>query len=268
MFFILSKVLWFGADPANFCLGLLVLGLCLTSDKARRWGRRLLVAGTAGLIGCGFLPFGTILLAGLENRFPPPGEMPADPAGIIVLGGAIDQVVSATRQVVSMPASGTRLTESAVLARRFPQTRLIYSGGSGSLVPLLGSEAAEARAFWIALGIAPERITLENQSRNTFENARFSRMLLDPKPDQRWILVTSAFHMPRSVGLFRAAGFSVIPFPVDFRTTGTWRDWIPNASAGPGLERFSFALHEWVGLAAYRLTHKIDDLFPAPRDGG
>jgi uncharacterized SAM-binding protein YcdF (DUF218 family) len=104
---------------------------------------------------------------------------------------------------------------------------------------------------------------MERLSRNTEENATLSKALAGPKPGERWLLVTSAYHMPRSVGLFRRAGFAVEPYPVDWRTS---RENLltPFNLAGEGLERTDLAIREWMGLAAYRISGKTSELLPGP----
>ena len=204
------------------------------------------------------------MLRPLENRFPQPSLDIAAPDGIVVLGGAIQQVIGATRGQVTMWDAAARITAGAVLARRFPAARLVYTGGSNALVSEIGSEAEDAKRLWTDLGIDPARIRIEDRSRNTAENARFTHDLLQPRPGQRWLLVTSAYHMPRSVGLFRAAGFEVLPYPVDYRSTGTWRDLLPTVEIGSGLTRLDVAVREWIGLVAYGLSGRTADLFPAP----
>ena len=265
MFFVLSKLLWALVAPGNAILLLLALACLLLVRRHVVWGRRLAVAAALALFVGGALPLGNILLLSLENRFPVPAlDDGLQPEGIIVLGGAIDQVIGRARGGVAITESATRLTEGAILARRYPKARLIYTGGSNALVAEIGSEADDAKRLWVDLGIAPERILLEDQSRNTYENAQFTRDLVRPGPGRRFILVTSAYHMPRSVGLFRAAGFDVLPMPVDYRTTGTWRDFEPSRDIVGGLAKLSTSSREWIGLVSYRLTGKIADLFPSP----
>ena len=263
LFFLLSKVLWIAAAPTNLMIAALLLGCGLLARRVRQ-GWHLVFGAAAALFICGVLPVGTLLLLPLEDRFPVPDLDNLQPSGIIVLGGAIDQVIGAARGQVSIVDAATRLTQGAVLARRFPRARLIYTGGSNALLPQTGGEAEDARRLWEDLGVEAGRITLEDKSRNTYENAIFTHDLLHPQSDGRWLLVTSAFHMPRAAGLFRAAGFPVIPYPVDYRTTGTWRDFQPNRDASIGLTRFDFALREWIGLAAYRLSGRTAALFPGP----
>ncbi len=263
MFFILSKVLWIVAAPTNLLLALAFLG-AVASLVGWRWGARLAVLALAVLLLCGVLPVGRLLLRPLEDRFPQP-SLASDlgPAGIIVLGGAVDQVVGAARGPVTLIQGAERLTTGASLARRYPGVPLIYTGGSNALVSDIGGEAEDAKRLWIELGVAPARIEVESGSRNTEENARFTRDLVQPRAGQRWLLVTSAYHMPRSVGLFRAEGFDVVPVPVDYRSTDGWRDLMPSSDVAAGLVRFDMAVREWIGLVAYRLSGRISAVLPA-----
>ena len=160
------------------------------------------------------------MIAPLENRFPaPPADLPP-PYGIIVLGGAIDDDISRARGQTTFDEGAERLTEAAILARRYPSARIVYTGGSNSLLGRPSSEAEDARRLLVAMGVDPQRITLETRSRNTDENARFTAAIVHPEPDQTWLIVTSAYHMPRAMGLFRKAGFAAIAYPVDYRTEG------------------------------------------------
>ena len=263
MFFVLSKVIWFVVAPANLLLLAILAGAAAGWAGWRRAGRAGRAVGIAGLALLGLSPIGALLLRPLENRFPqPPADMPA-PDGIVVLGGSTNESISAARDQPTISAAATRITAAVELARRYPDARLVFSGGSGRLLLHPRTEAEDTRALWIGLGVAPSRITIEDRSRNTDENARFTAALIAPAPGSRWLLVTSAFHMPRSVGLFRAAGFPVVPFPVDYRTTDTWEDFLPRGVIG-GLNQFEIAAREWVGLAAYRATGRIAELYPAP----
>lgn len=266
MFFALSKLLWVVTEPVSVLLVLVLVGTLLAGrmGRAARAGRRLAVGAAAILLACHVLPVGLVLLRPLEDRFPPPpADLPA-PTGIVVLGGSTDEAVTVARGAVTVSTAATRVTEAVALARRFPAARLVFSGGSGALMPPGSTEADDTRRLWIALGVAPERITIEARSRNTDENARFTKALIQPQPGDTWLLVTSAFHMPRAAGLFRADGFPIIPYPVDYRTTGTGADWLSSTDLSMNLQRLDFAIHEWIGLAAYRLSGKIDTLLPGP----
>ena len=267
MFFVLSKLLWIVAAPANAMVLVVLSGLALGAARREgvaRAGRRLAALGLLLVLACALGPLGTFALRTLEDRFP---KLPADqppPVGIVVLGGSVDQTIGAARGRVTISDAADRITEAVILSRRYPAARLVFSGGTNALFGEVATEAADTRRLWIELGAAPERITIEDRSRNTDENARFTKALVTPRPGETWILVTSAYHMPRAVGLFRANDFPVVPDPVDYRTTGTAADYWPGTDVAGGLERLDMVAREWIGLVAYRLTGRTAVLFPGP----
>jgi uncharacterized SAM-binding protein YcdF (DUF218 family) len=263
MFFILSKILGFLAAPSNVLIVFAGIGLMMLTTRRWRAGRRLAALGILGLVVAGLSPLGNILMSPLEDRFPPWTQSAEMPVGIIVLGGAIDPDLSAARHQPALNEAAERMTAVADLARRFPQARIVFSGGNGDLVGG-APEAQVARDLLVTLGVAPDRITLEATSRNTSENARFTKALINPGASDPWLLVTSAAHMPRAVGVFRREGFYIQPYPVDWRTRGR-EDWaVPFRWASSGLARVDAAAHEWVGLVVYYLTGRTLTLFPAP----
>jgi uncharacterized SAM-binding protein YcdF (DUF218 family) len=264
MFFIISKLGWLVADPFAVILLLGLVGLALSFGRPARFGRSLCVGAVALLMIASIFPLGSALLQPLEDRFPqPPANLPA-PAGIIVLGGALAENLTLARHQPTLTAFASRLTAGVALARRFPEARLIFTGGNPSLAGRGPSEALGVRDLWLSLGVPEDRMTFEAKSRNTWENAIDTRALIDPKPDETWLLVTSAWHMPRAMGIFRRAGFKVIAYPVDYRTFGDARDF---ALARAGLDQImmlEFAVHEWIGLVSYHMTGKTDAWFPRP----
>ena len=216
------------------------------------------------LVLFGLSPLGNALMLPLEERFPPWDASHGAPDGVIVLGGVIAEDVSAARGAVALNESAERVTVAAELARRYPKLRIIFSGGTNALLFDKGAEAGFAVRQLEDLGVARERIVAEEQSRNTVENAVFSRLIANPQPGQRWLLLTSAFHMPRAIAVFRAAGFPVEAYPVDWRTTGPMDLVRPYPSVSEGLRRTDVAVREWIGLLLYRLTGKTAELFPGP----
>jgi uncharacterized SAM-binding protein YcdF (DUF218 family) len=264
LFFFLSKTLGIMLLPANFLIGAGLLGAILLATRFASLGRKLLVASVVLLAICGFSPLGNLVLYPLETRFPPWDAARGAPDGIVVLGGSIDADRSVAHDAVAVTAAAGRLIEAAALAHRYPDARVIFSGGSGNLISADAREADYAAAIFESLGVSRERLTMERRSRNTQENAEFSKVIAAPKSGERWLLVTSAYHMPRSVGLFRKAGFAVEPYPVDWRT-GKREDILAfSPVAVEGLERTDIGIREWIGLAAYWLTGKIDDVLPGP----
>jgi uncharacterized SAM-binding protein YcdF (DUF218 family) len=268
MFFPLSKILGFFAIPSNLVVSIGILGLLLLATRFARAGRALALASLVVLAILGLSPVGNALIIPLEDRFPPWDATRGAPDGIIVLGGAISPDVSAARDEVALNEAAERLTVVVELARRYPAARILFSGGSGALIYDEGAEATFALRVLEDLGVPRARIILEDRSRNTVENALLSKTLAQPKPGERWLLVTSAHHMPRAIGVFRKAGFAVEPYPVDWRTRGAQDALRPFATVGDGLRRSDTAVREWVGLAAYWLTGRSSQLFPGPtRDG-
>ena len=267
MFFILSKMFWFFAQPSSLMLAAIVLGMLLLRRPAwMRAGQRLACGGVAMLVAAGLGPIGNIAVLPLEQRFPAPhGKLPDGPiAGIIVLGGYEDGRITQARGTLTLNEAAERITEAAALAYRLPGIPLVISGGSGAVLLEDKPAAAAVAAYLQSIGIAADRIRLEDKSRTTFENAQFTKALVSPKPGDRWILVTSAAHMPRSVGTFRRQGFDVIAWPADFRTKDAGDAWRPFGSLPGGLKRLDEAATEWVGLLGYRLLGRTDALFPAP----
>jgi uncharacterized SAM-binding protein YcdF (DUF218 family) len=266
MFFTLSKVLGFFASPSNLVIALGLLGILLMATHRARVGRLLTAASLMALAVLGLSPLGNALIIPLEQRFPPWDDSRGPPDGIVVLGGGITPDVSAARNEVALNEAAERVTATVALARRYPDARIVYSGGSGALIFREGSEAAFAVRLFESLGIPPARIIAEEQSRDTVENAVFSLLLAMPKPGERWLLVTSAYHMPRAMGVFRRAGFLVEAYPVDWRTRGPQDALRPFRTLSGGLERADTAVREWVGLLVYWLTGRSSALFPGPLD--
>ena len=265
MFFIASKVVFFCIQPSTLAVLALAAGFFCLQFRRPKLGAIFLSAGFGIIVLFGFLPGGNILVLPLEQRFAT--RVPDVPqekiAGIILLGGFEDGAITDSRGGLALNESAERLTETVRLARALPDAKVIFTGGSGSL---FGGEGigSEIGKFFVDSGIEPSRIVIENLSRNTYENAMFTKPLVNPNPQDKWLLVTSAYHMPRSVGVFRKAGFDVVPYPVDFRTRGR-RDAVrPLDSISSGLARTDLAAKEWIGLFAYWMSGRSTSLFPGP----
>ena len=265
MTFVISKLLWLVAAPGNFLLLVLVAGVLCAIWSGRRRGFVLIAAATLGFLVIATLPIGAWLAAPLENRFPTISP-PARIDGIVVLGGSIDPGLSRARGQVALMIAAGRITETVALARRFPSARVLVSGGDGTLHPGALTEAGATRDLLVQLGVAAERVELESAARNTYENAVLSLAAAQPKAGETWLLVTSAMHMPRAVGCFRRAGWTIVPYPVDYRTS-------TRIGTGPGLlladdlMLVNFATKEWLGLVAYYWLGRTDALLPGPVRG-
>jgi uncharacterized SAM-binding protein YcdF (DUF218 family) len=266
LFFSLSKILGFFALPSNLIITVGIVGALLLRTRFARAGWRMVIGCLIGLSIAGFSPLGNVLVMGLEERFPAWDASRGAPDGIVVLGGAVTPDVSAGRKTPTLNEAAERMTVTVELARRYPQARILFTGGSGSLVRPEFGEAEHALLLFESLGIPRARVLIEDKARNTHENAVFSKVVAQPKAGERWLLVTSAYHMPRSVGVFRQAGFAVEAHPVDWRTVGKDDLYMPFGSLTGGLARLDVGLKEYVGLLAYWVTGKSSELLPGPSD--
>jgi uncharacterized SAM-binding protein YcdF (DUF218 family) len=264
MYFFVSKIIGFVLLPSNAIVLLCLLGVLLIVLQYRRAGSCAMALGVILLALFSWSPLPNLLLLPLTERFPAWDGSRGAPDGMIILGGGIDSDASLTRGTLEVSASGERVIAMLDLARRYPDIRIVYSGGSGDFLPGGAAEAPIAGELLRRFGVAADRIILETGSRNTKENASRTRSMIAPGPNERWLIVTSAFHMPRAIGLFRAAGFDVEAYPVDFRSRG-WGDWsTPFRRASYGLSYADVAVHEWVGLLAAWLSGRSDALLPSP----
>jgi uncharacterized SAM-binding protein YcdF (DUF218 family) len=266
MFFVLSKTVAFLLLPSNLLMALIVIGVALAATRWRRFGLRMAIVCGLGLLTAGFLPLGNALTHILESRFPPWGAARGAPDGIVVLGGAISPRLSVEHDEPVVDEAAGRILALVKLSRQFPSARIIYSGGNAELMggP---AEADFLHPLLDNLGVPRERVVLENRSRNTAENAAFSKAIAVPKPGERWLLVTSAAHMPRAIGCFRRVGFVVEAYPVDWRT-GAAFDFALSRRFSAGLRRTDLAVREWFGLVAYWATGRSSELLPGPNGAG
>ena len=263
MFFILSKTVAFLLLPSNFLFALALAGLALSLTRFRRAGRRLLIASFITLVLAGVLPIGGALNTALEQRFPPWDPARGTPDGIIVLGGTINPTLSRIYGEPQLDGAAERVTVIPKLARAYPNARIVYSGGDPSLLADNGREADYLYPLLDSFGVPRERVLLEPDSRNTYENATFTKAMVKPKPGEHWLLVTSAQHMPRAVGCFRRIDFPVEAYPVDWHTRPGFRLGV-NFYIAAGLGNLDGAVHEWTGLLAYWLTGRTSTFFPSP----
>jgi len=235
------------AVPTNLLMILLLAGVAVSVFGSRGRGVGIMVCATVLLMVCGYGPPGQFLLEKLELRFPAAPTIRPAPAGIIVLGGS-------TRGYAAV----------STLAREFPDARIFIAGGVTPLHTKGTSEVTVIEELLTSFLVSPSRLSGDARSANTWDNARYAHQVLDPQPDQSWVLVTAAAHMPRSIGAFRAAGWkNVTAWPVEFRATGqAWHGLSP--SLPQSLMKLDDAAHEWVGLLAYWITGRSSSVFPSP----
>jgi uncharacterized SAM-binding protein YcdF (DUF218 family) len=264
MLFELSKILWWFVQPSKLWLVFVTLGVLLLYSRRKNLGQGMLSSAVVVAFLTIFLPVHTWLAGPLEGRFPRLAEVPANVDGIVVLGGAVDELITAAFEQPALNDAAERMTEAVSLAQRYPTARLVFSGGSSLVnqneLSLSLKEADVARRLFESLGIPEARLTLESASRNTWENAVNTKELVQPQEGETWLLVTSAQHMPRSIGIFRKVGWNVIPYPTDYRVIPGKRQ--PNLDFAEKLQIIDGAVKEWVGLLSYYLMGRTSAVFP------
>lgn len=252
-----SKAVVFAIQPGNLLILVLLVGTLLAWLRPGRSGRIWLTLLTAVLLFVAIAPVTDWIARPLEDRFSPPAVLPARVDGILVLGGILQRPITDERGALAVNDSAERFMVPAALALQHPEARLVITGQ--------GEDHRVLTSWFSQIGIDAGRIVYEPASRNTFENAVFSQRLVQPGPEEVWLLVTSAQHMPRAVGLFRKIGWPVVPYPVDYRTGDSETFWTWSDPAAK-LSGIGIVLKEWMGLLAYYLLDRSDELWPAPRE--
>lgn len=253
MFFILSKIFWVIFTPLTL-IGLLMVAGAL--GWSRRWGRRMFSFAVISFLLLGFFPIGPNMIVWLENQYARPEPPPEDITGIIVLGGIIDGDRSAALNQVSLNDNAERLTEMMRLSRIYPQARIIFSGGSGSLRENSPKESTLLDNLLKDMDFMRGQIEYESQARNTYENMKFSHELAHPQSGDKWLLVTSAFHLPRSMAIFKKGEWPVIPYPAGYLEEGVYI-LHPTLDLLGNFYKLQVATREIVGIIAYKLTGKL-----------
>jgi len=264
MAFILSKILWMFTAPGNLLVLLLLAFAFLSMARNERWqlaGRRLCFDIAFLMFFIAIFPIGDWLLRPLENRFPP--VTPDHVEGIIIIGSDENAVLSEARGQPIVRGSAGEYLVFATLARQYPQAKLVYAGGTGLLGPVSSklSNADVAKQALTGFGIPLDRMVFESQSRNTHENAVDAAALVHPKPQEKWLLVTSAFHMPRSIASFRKEGWNVYAAPANYYTTGKLNSDL-NFNFSGHIGEVTAATHEYYGLLSYWLMGYINSPWP------
>ena len=261
VFFLASKIIWALISPDSLIVILGVSAWIAAILKWQRISKSLLASCALLLLLIGFFPVGEWLIAPLENRFTANMALPSKVDGIVVLGGAILPQMSNSWQQPEINGAAERLTNFLYLARLYPNAQLVFTGGSGAVTEQEFKEAETAQMLFKQLGLAERAIIFESESRNTSENARNSKELVTPENNENWLLITSAFHMPRSIGVFCQQQWVVQPYPVDHYSQKANLLRV-DFSFGENLSVLGVAIREWVGLVAYRISGRTDRLLP------
>ena len=261
IFFYLSKIIWAFISPDSLLLILILATLYLLFLKKYKTATKLLTFVSIILIIIALFPIGKWMLYPLETRFQTNPTLPEKIDGIIVLSGAEAARLSSVWNQVELGGAVERSLYFLSLAKKHPKAKLIFIGGSGSMLEQNLKEADVAKKLYQQQGFDTNRIVFERKSRNTFESAINGTELIQPVKNEKWLLITTAWHMPRSVSVFCKAGWSVIPFPVDHSVD---KDNIFTIEFNllDNLRTLKTAIKEWVGLFAYYVTGKTTAIYP------
>jgi uncharacterized SAM-binding protein YcdF (DUF218 family) len=254
LFYWLSKLIWLFISPDSLLLIWFGIGILLLWLGRVIWAKRLLGALLFLLLLIGFFPVGSWLFYPLESRYSANPEL-QKVDGIVALSGALDPMKTQLWNQVVSNGAAERNFAFMHLAREFPEAKLIYTGGASSMVNQNHKAADVAKRLFNEQGLDLSRIIFERESRNTWENGLFTKQLVEPKVGERWVLITTAWHMPRSVGVFCKVGWDVIPYPVDFQTK-PGHLFAVNWNFAGNLQDLVVAVKAWVGQIAYQLTGK------------
>ena len=262
MSYFLSKAVWLAAQPLSLAFLAIAIALLCGLLRWRKGQTAFGLIATLILFLALYTSLGTVALQALEDRIAR-AELPAGgPACLIVLGGSFEAEVIASRGGLETNQAGDRFVEALRLAQRYPQARILVSGGDGSFSGAYEGDAAVSARFFAGFGVAAERLIQETTSRTTFENVQNTKALLDENRLSNCLLLTSAFHMPRAVGLFRKIGIDVLPWPTDYRTSGRARLAFDFTQPSANAQLATTAMREWTGLLAYYLTGRTHRLLP------
>lgn len=259
LFLIASKTVWLLIRPETLLVALFALALLfLRLGRAIAASRSLAVALSITVV-VGVFPVGNFVLNPLERAYSAQPVV-TRPAGILVLGGAEDQAPDYAGSVAMVNHAGDRLIAAMQLARQYPEAVVLYTGGKVALTQVAEGAFDLGPDILRQLGLSEDRLIVEGRSRTTAENATLSRAMA-PNAEGPWILVTSAFHMPRALGTFCAAGWrNLVPYPTDYRG-GKIREQI-GWNLAENLTDLNIGVKEWVGLLAYRVTGRTEAFFP------
>ncbi len=256
LFFWISKLVWPLLAPGSLLLVVLTGGLLLLWIGNVKWARVVLTTVSLLMLFIALFPVGEWLLYPLESKYSNRVEWPQQIDGIVVLSGAEKTKVSKSWGSAEFNGSMERDSAFIELAGQFPAAKLVFTGGTGSMIDQQTRAADIARRFFIQQGLDPRRILFERESRNTHENAIFSKKRVQPEADENWLLVTSAWHMPRAMGTFCQNRWKLIPYPVDYQTQ---RDNLLRIDLdfGEHLVSLGIGIKEWLGILVYSATGKM-----------
>lgn len=261
IFFYCSKFLWLLIEPDNLITLGFVITLILLLTQRDKLAKKLLYPLTTITLIIAIFPVGSWLIYPLETHFDTQPQLPEKVDGIILLGGSFITSTSQYWGNIQTNDFADRIHQFITLMRRYPNAKAVFTGGNANPIHHRPSEAHYAKQLFSLMGVDHGQILYETQARNTFENALFSKEIAKPKADEHWIVISTAWHLPRVVGVFCKQQWPVIPYPADFHTDPRYL-FTPDIDLGDHLNLLNFGTREWLGLLVYYLTGKTTELLP------
>lgn len=261
LFFLSSKILWSILNPESLLLISLSIIIFLFVRRKDNIAKKLLYFTVSIFMVIGFLPIGSWLIYPLETHFPSHPKLPERVDGIILLGGSFITSTSQSWNKVQTNQYADRIHDFLALIHQYPTAKAIFTGGSANVTNQRHTEAYFAEQLFNRIGIKKNRIIYENKARNTFENVIYTKQIAQPQPEETWIVVSTAYHLPRAVGIFCKQNWNIIPYPADFHTNPE-ELLAPSLNLSGNLQQLNEGIHEWLGLTAYYLTGKTNQWLP------
>lgn len=253
----MSDVTWWALQPSGIVIVLLVAAWLASAAGGRRWSRATIGLVLLAWLGVVVAPVDAWLAAPLERRNPVTRTLPASVDGIVVLGGAVDWRASIERGQLSLGPSGERMIAGAALARRYPDAVLALTGVTPDALSADFLPEPEPTSLFFGTAFADRRPLVLSAAASTYEEALLSLERLQPRPGETWLLVTSAWHMPRAWATFRTLGWTTVPYPVDPMSAGASWGWPDPPGAAARLADVDRIVREWGAVLVYRRTGRI-----------
>lgn len=262
--FVFSKIIWIVGQPSSLAFIFCLFALVAIFKRQRILSFLLILTPAVILFIAQFTTAGAVMVQALENRFPRPPSDPTSLECLVVLGGGFANDVDTQRGGYEVNDAGDRFIEVIRLAKKYPSMRIIVSGGDGFITGGYLGDAIIAERMFTNFGIDKGRTLQDETSRTTFENAINTKRLLDSNGLSHCLLVTSGFHMPRSVGIFRKLGIDVVPWVTDYRSIGNEHLRLDISQPEANASLLAIATKEWIGMVGYYFAGRTSSLYPGP----
>lgn len=260
MSFYLSKIIWLIFNPFNIFIFLTIISLIFYFLYLKKLSIIIFLTNFTCLLTISIFPIGNYLIYKLEKEYHSKIQPPQNLHGILILGGATNPLLFKDHEEISFNDAAERLIEAFHLIKKYKNIKVIMTGGSGLINETEIGHADVAKIFFNKMDLDTSKIIFENKSRNTNENIILSKKIAKPNNDEKWLIITSAFHMKRAILIGQKNNWEFIPYAVDFKSRSKF-NFKPSIYLWSNLSSFQLASHEWIGLVSYFLMQRTDKIF-------